>query len=78
MADIYLEFFPMDQGLRVVAVDAETGLEVVFAAPKNCARERIHELARAKLQRRRRLEGQEPASSDVPQRPVDHGRGRLV
>ena len=80
MGDIYVEIVTLESGLRVVAVDAQSGIEVVFAAPANCPRSEIDALARAKLQRRLLKEGVLPAPSpkdDVPMPPYP-GPGRLV
>ncbi len=84
--DIYIEIIPLDKGLRIVAVDADTGTEVVFAAPSNCSRARIDELAKAKLQRRLSLEKQRKSGAHGQETELKNGRsttknerrGRLV
>ncbi|MEM1288498.1 MAG: serine hydroxymethyltransferase [Pseudomonadota bacterium] len=79
MGEVYLEIVPLETGLRVTAVDAETGAEVVFAAPANCSRDRINELALAKIARRLRLDSEQHASTDREgDDPSSQKRGRLV
>ena len=78
--EIYIEITPLETGLRVAAVDPVTGAEVVFAAPTNCPRAQIDDLARAKLRRRLLKEGHvppPPPADDVPPPPYP-GPGRLV
>ena len=48
--EIYIEVIAIGNALRVAAVDAETGEELVFQVPKNTPREEIDALARAKVQ----------------------------
>ncbi len=74
MGEFYLEIVPVDKALRVTAVDSDTGLEVVFAAPQHTARERIDALAVAKLKARIAREEQ-AAKSAVPSVKE---RGKLV
>ena len=82
MGEIYLEIIAVDKALRVTAVDASTGIEVVFTAPKNTARARIDALASAKLHRRiARERGQ--AESVLSERmsrssEANERRGKLV
>lgn len=47
--EIYIEVIAIGNALRVAAVDAETGEELVFQVPKNTPREEIDALARAKV-----------------------------
>lgn len=74
MGEIYLEIIPVDKALRVTAIDPDTGLEVVFAAPQNTARERINALAIAKLKARIAREAEQSA----PPTPARPQRGKLV
>lgn len=57
---VYFEFRPLGQQMRVAAIDADTGTEVVFAAPLTATRAQMEAIGLAKL--RRRLSG-----SDVPE-----------
>lgn len=76
MGEIYLEIVPVDKALRITAVDPDTGVEVVFAAPSYTARERINELAVAKLKARIARERADlAATSQASMRPE---RGKLV
>lgn len=47
--EIYVEIVAVGQALRVAAVDAETGEELIFQVPRNTPREEIDALARAKI-----------------------------
>ena len=77
MGEIYLEILPVDKALRITAVDAETGVEVVFTAPTNASRARIDRVAAAKLRARiAREQGGEPG--DVPVQSQEPERGKLV
>ena len=74
--EIYLEIIPVDKALRVTAVDADSGLEVVFAAPNYTARERLEEVAASKLQARiERERATQTESGDTDATPE---RGKLV
>jgi hypothetical protein len=75
MGEIFLEIHTIDKALRITAVDAQTGMEVVFSAPAYMARERINELALAKLSYRIRLE-RERLQANAPQQASE--RGKLV
>lgn len=54
MADgeVYFEFVQVGQQMRVAAIDATTGVEVVVIAPLNASRNDMQRLALAKLQRK--------------------------
>ena len=69
--EIYIEVIAIGNALRVAAVDAETGEELVFQVPKNTPREEIDALARAKI--RWKLE----RNQDKRKRP-DAGSGRGI
>ena len=47
--EIYLEFIPVGNSVKVVAVDAETGLEVSIVGPANAARRTLEQNAIRKL-----------------------------
>jgi hypothetical protein len=49
--EIYLEFQEIGGAVRVAAVDAATGVEVVLVAPTGASRQDIARVAAAKLQR---------------------------
>lgn len=76
--EIYLEIMPVDKALRVTAVDSETGVEVVFAAPSYTARERIDTLARRKLEARIARERRLHQRADQTSKASTKGRGKLV
>ncbi|MEM6710855.1 MAG: serine hydroxymethyltransferase [Pseudomonadota bacterium] len=80
--EIYLEIVPLETGLRITAIDAATGTEVVFAAPKNVARREINKLAAAKLRRRIALDAGRLKPGTVAKgqqaAPQARERGRLV
>ncbi len=74
--EIYLEIIPVDKALRVTAIDADSGLEVVFTAPNYTARERLEEVAANKLQARIERERAAQAESGAADAPPE--RGKLV
>ncbi len=51
-SDVYLEFTQMGKQMRVAAIDAKSGVEVVIITPLNTPRQQIEKLAIAKLKRR--------------------------
>lgn len=50
--EIYLEYLPLGHQLRVVAVDAATGVEVTVVGPSSVSAEDIGRIAARKLKRR--------------------------
>ncbi|WP_417666904.1 DUF6898 family protein [Roseibium sp.] len=70
--EVYLEFQAVGQQVRVAAIDAATGVEVVVFGPKKAATEDLKALAIRKLQRRLQQEASAPASE------VTNSRGRIV
>lgn len=50
--EIYLEFLPVGQQVKVTAIDAATGIEVSTFGPASAAQEDLKRLAVRKLQRR--------------------------
>lgn len=50
--EIYLEFRPVGQQVKVSAIDAATGIEVSVFGPKTASQEDLKRLAVRKLQRR--------------------------
>ena len=50
--EILLEFVRVGVQLRVSAIDAKTGVEVVIVAPANAPRSQIEKVAVAKLKRK--------------------------
>ncbi len=50
--EILLEFVRIGAQLRVSAIDAKTGIEVVIVAPANAPRSQIEKVAVAKLKRK--------------------------
>ncbi|ODT77000.1 MAG: serine hydroxymethyltransferase [Pelagibacterium sp. SCN 64-44] len=66
MADgeVYFEFVQVGQQMRVAAIDAATGVEIVVITPVNASRGQMQQLALAKL-RRKLTEGQ-PAPPTPP------------
>lgn len=47
--EVYLEFKPVGQAMKVTAVDAATGIEVVVMGPVSAARTHLQEIAIRKL-----------------------------
>jgi hypothetical protein len=57
--EVYFEFVQLGQQMRVAAVDAATGTEVVVIAPSTASQQQMQQAALAKL--RRKLAGADPA-----------------
>jgi hypothetical protein len=55
-SDVYLEFKQIGGQMRVAAIDAKTGVEVIVIAPLSASQIQMQNLALAKL--KRRLESQ--------------------
>ena len=50
--EVLLEFVRIGAQMRVSAIDAKTGIEVVIVAPANAPRSQIEKVAIAKLRRK--------------------------
>lgn len=50
--EIYLEFRPVGQQVKVTAIDAATGIEVSTFGPKSAAQEDLKRIAVRKLKKR--------------------------
>ncbi|CTQ54335.1 hypothetical protein LP7551_02868 [Roseibium album] len=61
--EIYLEFRPLGQQVKVTAIDAATGVEVSAFGPKTAAQGDLKRIAVRKLQRRLAREAAATASS---------------
>lgn len=64
--EVYLEFRPVGQQVKVSAIDAATGIEVSVFGPASTSQEDLKRIAVRKLQRRIEQEkgsGQEPDSN---------------
>ena len=48
----YFEFFPVGRQVRVTAIDATTGIEVVVLGPRQASQADLQQLALRKLTRR--------------------------
>lgn len=70
-----IEFTILGEVVRVAAVDAETGLEVVVMGPAGASRHELERVAVAKLERALRRARQAGERAEPP-RP--RGPGRLV
>ena len=51
-SEVYFEFTQLGQQMRVAAIDARTGIEVVVIAPLSATQIQMQNLALAKLKRR--------------------------
>ncbi|MES0879423.1 DUF6898 family protein [Roseibium sp. SCP14] len=60
--EIYLEFRPIGQQVKVTAIDAATGIEVSTFGPASVAQEDLKRIAVRKLQRRLEQEASEASS----------------
>jgi hypothetical protein len=60
MGEVYFEFSQLGRQMRVAAIDADTGIEVVVIAPVSATRMQMQQVALAKL--RKKL-GETPQSS---------------
>ena len=70
--NVFFEFAQIGSQMRVVAIDEQSGTEVVLIAPVSATQHQMQTLALAKL--RRRLEG---AAAETPPSPPPM-RGKLV
>jgi hypothetical protein len=52
--DVYFEFTAVGSTVRIAAIDAATGIEIVVFGPANAARADLEQLALAKLNARLR------------------------
>jgi len=75
MADgeVYFEFVQVGQQMRVAAIDAATGIEVIVIAPIIATRHHMQQMALSKL--RKKL-GEEPTGN--PAAAPSSGRGKLA
>ena len=60
--EIYLEFRPVGQQVKVTAIDAATGIEVSTFGPASAAQSDLKRIAVRKLQRRLAREAEAAAS----------------
>lgn len=63
--EVYFEFIQVGQQMRVSAIDADTGTEVVVVTPLVATRTQMQQLALAKLKRKLADSG----VSDAPPQP---------
>jgi hypothetical protein len=71
LGEVLFEFVQIGQQMRVAAIDADSGVEVVILAPLQATRTQMEQVAHAKLRARlAQQEAERPA-------PVT-GRGRLA
>ena len=76
--EIYVEILSVGQALRVAAVDAETGLELVFQVPRNTPREEIDHLARSKVAWKLKRDAEDRSSATKKRPDTGSGRGVVV
>jgi Domain of unknown function (DUF6898) len=69
--EVYLEFGVIGAQMKVTAIDASTGVEVVVFGPTSVSRDELSRLAIRKLQRRL-------AGPESPPRPRPRDNSRLV
>ena len=60
--EIYLEFISVGRQVKVVAIDAATGIEVSIFGPLTASQAELQRIAVAKLKRRIAMEKPGPAS----------------
>ncbi|MFD2649311.1 DUF6898 family protein [Devosia albogilva] len=63
--EVYFEFIQVGQQMRVSAIDADTGTEVVVVTPLVATRTQMQQLALAKLKRKLADSG----AADAPSQP---------
>ena len=75
MADgeVYFEFVQVGQQMRVAAIDAATGVEVIVITPVSASKHQMQQMALAKL-RRKLDEGAAATPAGAP----SPGRGKLA
>ena len=52
MGEIYFEFSQLGRQMRIAAIDADTGVEVVVIAPVSATKMQMQQLALAKLRKK--------------------------
>lgn len=65
IGEAYLEFRPVGKQVRVAAIDAATGIEVVVFGPSSAAQGELKKIALRKLQRRMAQENAASSNRDV-------------
>ncbi|MEM6666418.1 MAG: serine hydroxymethyltransferase [Pseudomonadota bacterium] len=70
--EVYLEWMTVGESMRLCAVDARTGVEVVVTGPAKAPRSDLERIALRKLKRRMAAE----SAAQAP--PASDRRGRLV
>jgi len=63
--EVYIEFKQVGQAMKVTAVDAATGLEVVIMGPASAAQSHLQKVAIDKLKMQLKKSETEPESDDV-------------
>ncbi len=71
---VIFEFAPLGRQVKVMAVDAESGLEVAIVGPVTAPRADLERLALRKLENRLRRQPPAPRADEAE----DDGPGRLV
>ncbi|MCC2111901.1 MAG: serine hydroxymethyltransferase [Hyphomicrobiales bacterium] len=71
---VIFEFVPLGRQVKVMAVDADTGIEVAIVGPVTAPRADLERLALRKLENRMRAGRPAPSPDDSE----DEGPGRLV
>ena len=65
--EIYIEYKQVGQAMKVTAVDAETGVEVVIMGPASAAQTHLQKVAVKKLQMQLKKNSEQP--DEEPPRP---------
>jgi len=63
MGEIYFEFAQLGRQMRVAAIDADTGIEVIFIAPISATKTQMQQLALGKLRKKLGEASQLPPAS---------------
>ncbi len=77
IGDIFIEIQAVGNALRVAAVHADTGEELIFQVPKNTPRHEIDNLARAKVAWKLKRLAEARGETAEEKRP-DTGSGRGI
>ena len=75
MADgeVYFEFVQVGQQMRVAAIDAATGIEVIVITPVSASKHQMQQMALAKLKRKL-----DEGAAANPAATPSTGRGKLA
>lgn len=67
--EIYIEYKQIGQAMKVTAIDAETGMEVVIMGPASAAQAHLQKIAVQKLEMQLKKHSEQPDEEPQPPEP---------